>query len=256
MRQNYGIIFTIPNFIGIIFTHAGRMIDRLKQFIETENISISALEKKISASDGMIRRAIRNSTDIQSKWLEKISDNYPDLNLTWLITGKGQMLKKRTPNVGESNDLSPGRERISVVCEPIEKYRIPTLTGIPLLPINAIAGFFADDTSVLNNDCTYYNVPLFHGADFMISVRGESMIPNFLPGDIVACQFISNESYIQWGRVYVFDTDQGPIIKRIKPSINDDSVLITSDNPEYAPFVLKKESIRRMALVLGFMRPD
>jgi hypothetical protein len=72
------------------------MIQRLSEFIKIQGISVSSFEKKISASDGMIRRAINNSTDIQSKWIEKISDNYPDLNIEWLVTGKGKMLKGET----------------------------------------------------------------------------------------------------------------------------------------------------------------
>lgn len=71
------------------------MVDRIIQFIDSQGIIVSAFEQKISASDGMIRRAIKNKTDIQSKWILKISDNYPNLNLEWLITGKGQMLKQQ-----------------------------------------------------------------------------------------------------------------------------------------------------------------
>lgn len=74
------------------------MIERLKLFIENHGISISAFEQRISASDGMIRRAIKNNTDIQSKWLFEMSDNFPDLNLEWLITGKGSMLKSDSRN--------------------------------------------------------------------------------------------------------------------------------------------------------------
>ena len=48
------------------------MIERLKLFIDTLGISTSAFEQRISASDGMIRRAIKNNTDIQSRWLSNI----------------------------------------------------------------------------------------------------------------------------------------------------------------------------------------
>jgi len=73
------------------------MIKRLAKFIEYQGVSVSSFEQTISASDGMIRRAIRNNTDIQSKWITKISENYPDLNIVWLISGKGEMLKTDTP---------------------------------------------------------------------------------------------------------------------------------------------------------------
>lgn len=69
------------------------MIERLSQFIKNQGISVRYFEQIISASDGMIRRAITNKTDIQSKWIKNIADNYPDLNLEWLLTGKGEMLK-------------------------------------------------------------------------------------------------------------------------------------------------------------------
>jgi hypothetical protein len=72
------------------------MIKRLSYFIETSGISVRSFEQKISASDGMIRRAINNNTDIQSKWLINIAENYPQLNIEWLLTGVGDMLKPVT----------------------------------------------------------------------------------------------------------------------------------------------------------------
>ncbi|NHQ68915.1 hypothetical protein, partial [Elizabethkingia miricola] len=55
-------------------------------------LSVRAFEITISASNGLIRKAITNNTDIQSKWLINIVDNFPQLNLNWLLTGRGNML--------------------------------------------------------------------------------------------------------------------------------------------------------------------
>ena len=75
------------------------MIDRIKLFIDREKISVRAFEQSIGASDGLIRRAINNKTDIQSKWIAIIADKYPHINLNWLITGNGDMLNQNTaPN--------------------------------------------------------------------------------------------------------------------------------------------------------------
>ena len=60
------------------------MIERISQFIQNQGISVRSFEQSISASDGMIRRAINNKTDIQSKWLSVIADNYPDRKSTRL----------------------------------------------------------------------------------------------------------------------------------------------------------------------------
>ena len=43
------------------------MTGRLEQFIKNQGFSVRAFEISIGASDGMIRRAIKNNTDIQSK---------------------------------------------------------------------------------------------------------------------------------------------------------------------------------------------
>lgn len=75
------------------------MIERLSQFIKKQGVSVRAFEQSISASDGMIRRAINNGTDIQSKWLSIIADNYPYLNLDWLITGRGTMIREWGENM-------------------------------------------------------------------------------------------------------------------------------------------------------------
>lgn len=69
------------------------MIERIEQFIRNQGLSVRAFEKTINASDGMIRRAINNNTDIQSKWITLIAEKYPHMNIEWLVTGKGSMLK-------------------------------------------------------------------------------------------------------------------------------------------------------------------
>ncbi len=69
------------------------MINRISEFIINQKLSIRQFESKIGASNGLIRKAITNKTDIQSKWISNIVDNYPQLNPLWLLTGNGNMLK-------------------------------------------------------------------------------------------------------------------------------------------------------------------
>jgi len=69
------------------------ILTRIKQFSENKNVTINALERLIGASKGVLSRALNQNTDIQSKWLTQIVENYPDINSEWLLTGKGSMLK-------------------------------------------------------------------------------------------------------------------------------------------------------------------
>lgn len=218
------------------------MIERLEEFIKNQCISVRSFEQTISASDGMIRRAINNKTDIQSKWLSKIADNYPQLNLNWLITGKGSMIIS-TQNK-DSNEL------------PIA-HHTDSKEGIPLIPINAMAGAFTEDQQIMEYECERFIIPSFKGADFLIGVKGSSMYPRYNSGDIVACKRLNlQDIFFQWNKVYVLDTDQEPLIKRIKPGTDKDHVTIVSDNKEYEPFELAIDHIYHVALVIGVIRVE
>ncbi|MBQ8273618.1 MAG: S24 family peptidase [Bacteroidaceae bacterium] len=127
--------------------------------------------------------------------------------------------------------------------------------GIPLIPIEAMAGALTCEQTVLEYECERYVVPVFKGADFLIPVKGSSMYPKYSSGDIVACQRVAMSSlFFQWNKVYVIDTDQGALIKRIKPGCDKGHVLIVSDNEKYDPFELPITAIHEVALVIGVIR--
>ena len=111
------------------------------------------------------------------------------------------------------------------------------------------------EQTVLEYECERYVVPAFNGADFLIPVKGNSMNPTYLSGDIVACQRVPMAGlFFQWNKPYVLDTAQGAIIKRIKPGSDKQHVLIVSDNKDYDPFELPCEDIYAVALVIGIIR--
>lgn len=63
--------------------------ERIKEFIKSQHISERQFCKKIGVSSAYIS-SMRVS--IQPDKLESIALHYPELNTTWLITGKGKML--------------------------------------------------------------------------------------------------------------------------------------------------------------------
>lgn len=127
--------------------------------------------------------------------------------------------------------------------------------GIPLLPIEAMAGALTSEQTVFEYECERYVIPVFKGADFLVPVKGSSMYPKYSSGDIVACQRVPmSDLFFQWNKVYVIDTTQGPLIKRIKPGSDKEHVLIVSDNEKYDPFELPYSAIRAVALVIGVIR--
>lgn len=70
------------------------VLKRIKEIARSEGISITALEASIGASKGVFSRALANGTDIQSKWLVSLVENYPQYSPEWLLSGKGDIRKE------------------------------------------------------------------------------------------------------------------------------------------------------------------
>ncbi len=128
--------------------------------------------------------------------------------------------------------------------------------SLPLIPIDAVAGIPGDDNiGVLLADCEQYTVPEFSakGAQYLLRVSGTSMLPKYNNGDILACRKIDEMTFFQWGKVYVMDTRQGMLVKKVFPDKdNQDNIMCVSENKEdFPPFSLPKDEIRSISIVVG-----
>ena len=93
------------------------------------------------------------------------------------------------------------------------------------------------------------------GAEFIIRVSGSSMYPKYSNGDLLGCKKIENILFFQWGKIYVLDTSQGALVKRVYEHENDDFVMLVSDNKDvYPPFAIPKSDIRSLSIVVGVVR--
>lgn len=164
------------------------------------------------------------------------------------MTGRGEMLAHDPSAL--AGKQPPGADK-----RPVASLATHPGDGIPLIPVEAMAGALSGEQTVLEYECERYVVPVFKGADFLIPVKGSSMYPKYSSGDIVACRRVPMSGlFFQWNKVYVIDTDQGALIKRIKPGSDKEHVLIVSDNEKYDPFELPIASIYAVALVIGVIR--
>ncbi|MDM9631803.1 hypothetical protein QU605_09990 [Robiginitalea sp. M39] len=70
-----------------------KTIDRLMLFIKHTGLSARQFDLSIGASNGYTLRMQKNKASIGSDVIENILNTYPDLNVVWLLTGSGEMLK-------------------------------------------------------------------------------------------------------------------------------------------------------------------
>lgn len=211
------------------------ILHRISKIAELQGVTISKIEQMIGASKGVLYKAIQKNTDIQSKWIVLIVENFPQYSPEWLLTGKGEMLK-------DDVEIQEKRE----------------VNSIPLVSSTAIGGFGNNVSAFTDGDIKeFYRIPKFDNkkVDFMIEVEGSSMYPKYNSGDIVACRIIRESSFIQWYKVHVVATkEQGILIKRIEEGSCEDNLKMVSDNDKYKPFEVPKEEITGLAFVVGVIR--
>lgn len=68
------------------------VLKRLKEYIDSKGISVSAFEKSIGMSNASFGKSLKQGGAIGSDKLEKILIIYSDISPEWLLTGKGEML--------------------------------------------------------------------------------------------------------------------------------------------------------------------
>jgi phage repressor protein C with HTH and peptisase S24 domain len=131
-----------------------------------------------------------------------------------------------------------------------EEFEMPTY--VPLLPISAQGGSLNDFiVSVKDSDCERIISPI-KGADFAMTVAGDSMSPEYPSGSQILIKKINERAFIDWGKVYVLDTCNGSVVKRIFPADDKDpnKVKCVSINPDYPPFEVSLEDVYGVYRVL------
>lgn len=169
---------------------------------------------------------------------------------SWLLTGEGAMLQET-----ENNNAPTPKHTVEIA------HQVPhgSSEGIPLIPLDAVAGFPAESGGgVRLEDCERYVIPEFEnkGANFLIRVSGDSMVPLYYSGDLLACRKITDIRFFQWGTVYVLETSQGVLVKRVQESVDHaDSILCVSENSSvHHPFLIPRDDIRSLSIIVGLVR--
>lgn len=72
---------------------AKNTLQRLKEYIDLKGITIRAFELSLGMSNGSFSSQLKNNRTIGVDKLENILNQYNDINIEWLLTGRGNMIK-------------------------------------------------------------------------------------------------------------------------------------------------------------------
>ncbi|MDR0573038.1 MAG: hypothetical protein LBG96_03230 [Tannerella sp.] len=220
------------------------MKKRLLDFLAYSGISQKKFEVNCGLSNGFVDKV---GDSIRTNNLNKISTVYPDLNINWLKTGEGSMLKS-DPNNVQFNDLkvAPSKNLIPFYDD------VTTIGGVNDRNAN---------TNGVSSPSEYIDTgDWFREATAAIRNYGDSMI-EYSPGCILALKEVKERQLIIWGKDYVIETSEYRITKRVQRGKDEEHIRAYSSNTETYPdgqlvheyLDVAWKDIRRIFLVLGYV---
>ncbi|MDE6339961.1 MAG: hypothetical protein K2K97_09275, partial [Muribaculaceae bacterium] len=112
--------------------------ERLREFIAYKNLPETEFQRIVGLGNGSVAKMGDNT---RRSTLDKISNKFPDLNISWLLTGQGNMLSYDGINEDDINyDEIETRPRIpldaaagslSMLSTPITEYECEKMPLIP-----------------------------------------------------------------------------------------------------------------------------
>lgn len=215
--------------------------DRLIDFINRLNMPVSEFERTIGVSNGYVRNI---SKSVQPQVLEKISNNFPSLNIEWLLIDRGEMV--RQDNMSTSNDIDTSKEHDLLYPSKPFVEDIQAACGSP-------NGF---SSAILKNGHDLISLPIKADYDFAIEATGLSMTNkknpelSINPGDFVALKILTSLTYLRWGELYAVATLDDIVVKKIMPSEKDGFIRCVSFNSdEYPAYEMPIDEITGWAAV-------
>ena len=253
--------------------------DRFSKLLDKQGVSVY----RVSKDTGIVQPLLANyKNGTRTPKHEKIDilAKYFDVSSVWLQTGAGGIagmamkyeesdeeildFLEKNPEIDScinedlasepqttyaSKPRNTTKKELSVAEE--KKARV-NYSIIPILPISAQGGGLNDFiVSVKSQDLEYVVSPI-KDVDFVMTVAGDSMSPEYPSGSYIYIKKINQHAFIEWGKVYVLDTCNGTIIKEIHVCSDEGYVMCHSVNPDpkFAPFKIKFEDINGMYKVL------
>lgn len=213
--------------------------ERITKFLELKGLSQRKFETEVGLSNGYLN-SLRNAPGADK--MQRIIDTYPELNLDWLLTGEGDMLK------------SSGVD--STAIDSYEMQRAVSYNqGVPYYDVDFLLGFDELETPATQAPEYLINIPRYNNATLWCNASGDSMYPEICNGDIVALQRVEDFRFLPFDNVYAFiTTNDMRTIKRIGRGSTPQSYRLIPTNKDYEEQDLPFEMIRQVYKVVGCLK--
>lgn len=218
------------------------IIERIKLFREHLGLGQTAFEVNVGVAKGYFS----NVKTLGSDKIMRIYEKYPILNIEWLITGKGNMLRSN-----EYNHILNSPKVVEKEPSPQEgganldkDYRL-----VPIIHIDSVGGIHSpnaitDETQYIEGYAPFTDAK---DGDICIVQSGNSMTPTCPSGSLLLLREVSNwKEYFGYGNIFVMELVDGRRITKEVSRYDDnpkDFIWCISHNPNVPDEELPKSMI-------------
>lgn len=205
-------------------------IERFFLFLESKGLKHTPLEKELGLSNGYLGKMKARKASIGSNVVEKIISFFPDLDINWLLTGNGEMLK------GNNTVVSIKEPQFSISQFKQRGYA-------PYYPDLLVSAGQLDLMNIEQREEpeSWIKIPGIE-VDGWFPIIGCSMEPKVCAGDIVGVRQLDGWERLDPDKTYLIITHDDRMIKHLEiDEENKDILWAVSEN--YRRFKLEKAEI-------------
>lgn len=234
--------------------------DRLEYYIAHKGLSVRRFEILIGASNGYVSNIKLNITPAKQK---QIQSAFPDLNMSWLLTGEGDMLRHApSQNItGNNNIVGNSNTGNNTIIADTQAQKGTNNHSKPIVPKYLTSQPNTDVYKILNTDGhslqldSMTAIPPYNNFDFYYMVRQDAMKPLYKEGDVLALAHTERGSDIIQGASMIIDTnDFGFLLRRIYDRGDYYECRIINENSSFETQNIAKTRVIRLYRIVYSIR--
>lgn len=240
--------------------HDSEVKDRLKKFIAYHNMSIRSFQDSANLSNSFVASIDQS---IAPKTQKKIQSAFPDLNMAWLLTGEGEMLRQASPQniVGDNTIVGNSNTGNNTIITNTQAQKGTDHPTKPIVPKYLTSQPNIDVYKILNTDGhslqldSMTAIPPYNNFDFYYMVRQDAMKPLYKEGDVLALAHTERGSDIIQGASMIIDTnDFGFLLRRIYDRGDYYECRIINENSSFETQNIAKTRVIRLYRIVYSIR--
>jgi len=207
--------------------------DRLSHISRKYAITLSETAEQLDVKEDELRKFFYENEAPSAELMNKYIASFPELNPDWVRYNHLPMMSKSSAG----DYISPD-----------------TLNKMIKTFGERIPGEFEALFNCKNaRPAHIVRIESFLECDIAMEVFGDEMQPDFMPGEIILCDFVNKNAYI-FDLPYIIVTQGLNFLRYIKDSGKPDTLLLVPSNGETGQIEVRQSEIKQLFLVKGKIR--